>query len=72
MTFPSIPAAQQWSYRHQRMIYVHIQGLNGILQVFPGGRKIFVSDDKGKAYERAKRRLTPDEVFMGWKHEVSK
>jgi hypothetical protein len=63
MTFDSVDAAQEWSTRHKEMIYVEIRGAEGVLQVYPGGRKVFISADKGKIYQRWRARLTPDDVF---------
>ena len=63
MKFPSVDAAQEWSTQHEHLIYVEIEGAEGVLQVYPGGRKIFVASDKGKIYERWRKRLTPDAEF---------
>jgi hypothetical protein len=63
MKFPNIDSAQAYSSTHEQMIYVEIEGAEGVLQVYPGGRKVFVAADKGKIYERWRKRLTPDEEF---------
>jgi hypothetical protein len=68
MTFPSIDAAQDWSTRHGQHIYVEIEGAPGVLEVWPGGRKVFMSYDKGKIYERWRKRLTPDSEFKETKN----
>jgi hypothetical protein len=48
---------------NSQLIYVEIEGADGVLQVCPGGRKVFMSASKGKVYERWRRRLTPDGIF---------
>ena len=66
--FESVDAAQEWSTKHGKHIYVEIEGAEGVLEVYPGGRKIFLSADRGKVYQRWRRRLTPDPEF----HQESK
>lgn len=63
MKFLNVDAAQEWSTKHNKMIYVEIEGVTGILQVYPGGRKVLYAKTMGKVYERWKRRLTPDSEF---------
>lgn len=63
MKFDSLNAAQAWSTKHGKHIYVELIGVEGVLEVYPGGRKVFVAADKGKIYERWRKRLTPDEEF---------
>lgn len=63
MNFPTVAAAQEWSTQHEHHIYVEIDGAEGVLEVFPGGRKVFVAADKGKVYERWRKKLTPNSEF---------
>ena len=44
MKFPSIKAAQLWSSQHGKHIYVEIENAVGVLEVYPGGRKIWWDD----------------------------
>jgi hypothetical protein len=72
MKFPSVNLAQEWSTAHGRHIFVEIDGAEGVLEVWPGGRKIFRAADLGKIYERYRRRLTPDEVFSAFEEATMK
>lgn len=63
MTFPTIDSAQEWSTKHGQHIYVEIEGAHGVLEVYPGGRKIFWGEKPGRVYERKRRMLTPDSEF---------
>ncbi len=63
MTFSSVELARIWSKKHGKHIYVEVEGAPGVLEVYPGGRAVFVDASKGKIYERWRGRLTPDEEF---------
>lgn len=63
MKFPTVDAAQEWSTQHEHHMFCEIEGAEGVLEVYPGGRKIFVDSTKGKMYERWRKRLTPDTDF---------
>ena len=63
MKFPTVQATQDWSTSHDHHVFVEIEGADGVLEVYPGGRKVFVSADKGKVYQRWQKRLTPDCEF---------
>lgn len=63
MVFASIDAAQEWSTRNNKHIHVEVAGCEGVLEVFPGGRKVFVAADKGKVFARWRKKLTPDSEF---------
>lgn len=64
MKFPSIDAAQAWSTKYRRLIFVEIEGANGVLEVYPGGRKIWWDDSLSeKTIQRKRRSLTPDTEF---------
>lgn len=62
MKFPNIDAAQAWSTKHRKMIYVEIEDAAGVLLVYPGGRKVFVAADS-PLFKRWTERLTPDSEF---------
>jgi len=64
MKFPSIHAAQLWSSQHGQHIYVEIENAAGVLEVYPGGRKIWWDDTLAeRVLERKRRLLTPDSEF---------
>lgn len=63
MKFKTVDDAQRWSTQNGEHVYVQIEGADGVLEVYPGGRKAYVSADKGKIYQRWLKRLTPDEAF---------
>lgn len=63
MKFPTVDAAQEWSTKHGRHIFVEIEGADGVLEVYPGGRTIFRAANLGKVYERYLAKLTPDTDF---------
>ena len=63
--FKSVDAAQEWSTKHDKHIYVEIEGAAGVLEVYPGGRKIWRAAGLGlgKVYGRYLLRLTPNSEF---------
>jgi hypothetical protein len=58
LVFDNVLLAQVFARTHDRVIYVEIQGYEGVFQVYPGGRTI-----KWPATERYVRRLTPAKEF---------
>ncbi len=63
MKFASVTAAYEWAKTHKRHIFVEIEGAQGVLEVWPGGRMVFRAADLGKIYERYRKQLTPDSEF---------
>jgi hypothetical protein len=64
MVFRSVDEAHDWARKNRMMIYVEIEGADGVLQVYPGGRAVFMGADKGRVYQNWRKRLTPDSEFM--------
>lgn len=56
--FPNLSTAQEWSKKHDAMIYVELFGTVGVFQIYPGGRTIQYPAD-----ERHWRRLTTEAYF---------
>ncbi len=58
MTFHTASDAREMARKLDRVLYVELFGVVGVLQVYPGGRSVLYP-----AIERYQKRLTPDEVF---------
>ena len=63
MTFGTIDYAREWAKRLDKMIYVEIEHVSGVLQVYPGGRTVFYGGDLPR-FDRYRKRLTPDKEFI--------